>query len=631
MVLLQIRFHTVIHRMNIATGLLEVSISSPDVDQIVNALPSIIETLVVAQFSALAIIFSAVFIVNQLVNTRYSAEFTDLITRSKQFQTTFLLTLGIIAVHVLSAILIPGLNNETALLIASILLVLLAVFVYLVYQFVVNMLDHLTPSQLLETYSDSLNDSEFIDKAVTAEKERKLELHPLQPVYDTTRNTVDRDELSAARTSNQYLEDMCTSHAESIIPDKLDEVDPAIDPNGDEEMPDQQNRVHTLFRTPLHHYFSSISQLAGEKNYAQLSREAANSIGEVGRTGYKTDCNELTVLAFEVLYKQTMLSVPVDVKPHSNHYPRFIECVDQTMSLIEDSVTHGELELYAHLNTRGYEVMRSVQGLLDEDELQNNDSIGRILESQARCYEQLVEDHRDVYLREDYEIEDLLGFERLGSFNYYGVEHFDPRVSALITCRLLFMATVDQYSRTTGGEDSHPSRTHVLKRPWEKLVETATRNPPEASGILIAQRYIEYLAMFVEKEDEEDRERLLESVAVDVSLVMEKGDFRVFEKAFQEIYGYEDREYELVQYNGYRGVGRTLAVMSVATSGYSEEFLDIVREIHIQSMKTFRNRMDHRCSNAVRAYTERRIHGEPLPHPTEYRLKVAEKSDNTYY
>lgn len=611
--------------------LLYLSIIPPDIDEIISALPSVIETLIIAQFSTFAIIFSAIFIVNQLVNMRYSAEFTDLITRSRQFRITFFSAFSIILAYIVSAVFVPGLNNETVILVALILLILLVIFVYIVYRFVVNILDYLTPSQLLETYSHSLGSDEYIEKSVTAEREQKLELHPLQPVYDTARNTIDRDELSAGKTSNQSLETMCISHAEEIIPHRLVEVEPTLESSGNEGMPTRQNQVHTLFRTPLYQYFPSISQQAGEKNYVQLSREAANSIGEVGRIGYKIGCSELSTLSFEALYKQTMLSVPVEIQPHTNHYPRFVACVDQTMELLEGSIYHEELELYAYLNNEGYEIMRSVEGLLDDEEISSNDNFLRILNSQVKCYEKLVEDHEHVYRREDYAIEDLLGFERFAKFEYYGIEHVDPRVSALIVCRLLFTATVDQYLRSTGGEDSHPSRGRILDLAWQDLLEVATNNPPEASGVLIAQRYIEYLSYFIGSQNGDNKDRILRSSAVDLSLAMENGDFRVFKKAFKEIYKKENRDYDMMNYSGYRGLGRTLIMITLSSNRSSDDFLDIVKKLHIQSMKQFRNRQSRRCSTAVRAYTERRFNGEPLPDPTEFRLKVAEKSGRTFY
>jgi len=588
-----------------------------DWEQIASALPSLIETLIVAKLSALAIIFSATFIVSQLVNRRYSAEFTNYFVESDLFRTSLFTSICIIVGDIILLLVFSGLSPDYALYASTISVVFLFIFMAIIYYFVSEMLSKTTPAELLKSFANSLTTQSYIDQCVSAKENDSKNLHPLQPVYDTARNSIQNGELAVAEVAERQMQDICLDVTKDEL---LCEWISLPQENGrSSDITIRQQNIHLLFKTPFDHYFSSLAQAAVNEKYDSLAQQSVLSISELGQSGSSCIYDELVDVSFVSIYNKNIVGLSDDVTRSSSQYSRLEAAVQGCMDLLKSTIKEDSLELYCQLNTLSYEIVRSVDAQVEKSGFDEKHPIFTIIESQIECYELLVETHRRVYETSELDLPTILGNtkSRLSIGQYSGFENPDPRISALVTCRTLIFAATSQYLYKSDWLDDETVVSHAISSHWRDWIVFSTNNPPRADGVLIAQRYIE---MIVHHAIEDEIDLMRHSVTF-LSTLMEDGDFTVIEDAFKQIYNWEDRDYDIHEYNSYRGIGRHIVWTTLPWSDYSDEFIELTKEFHIRAKAQYYRRLKNRSFMAARNYIDRKARGDDLPHPADYRMR----------
>lgn len=589
-----------------------------DQSQMASALPSLIETLIVAKISALAIIFSATFIVSQLVNRRYSAEFTNYFVESNLFRVSLVALVLIIIGDIILMIVISGLSPNYTVLAIGVSIVLLSIFMAIIYHFVSEMLLKTTPAELLKSFSNSLTTQSYIDQCISARKNNSKNLHPLQPIYDTARNSIQNGELAVAEVAENRMRGICIDVAESNLLEKYDI--PIYRTDTDYDHTDKFEKVHLLFKIPFNHYFSSLSQIAANRNYDSLTRNSVLSISKIGQSGLDSVYHELVNTAFGSIYNQNITNIPEDIDRSSTQYTRLEAGVRGTMELLKSTISKGNLELYCYLNTLGYEIVRTTDAKVEKSGFDEEHPHFTILEFQKECYELLIKQYRRFYETSDLDLNDILGNTdtRLSiTRDYSGYENQDPRISALITCRTLMFATTSQYLSNTDWLNDETVVSHKINQRWKDWIIFSSNNPPRADGVLIAQRYIEMIVHHAV----EEKEGMLKHSLMDIVRLMDEGDLTVIEDAFEQIYNWEKRDYDLYDYSSYRGLGRFFVWRGLPWNEYSEEFIELTKELHLQAKAQHYKRLKNQTYRAAHNYQNRMNRGDNLPDPVDYITK----------
>ena len=485
------------------------------------------------------------------------------------------------------------------------------------------MLSRSTPSYLLETYTENLDKSTFINKSIDSYDKDSMNLHPHQPIYDMARNAVQEGEYAVAQISETQIKESSVEFLGNIDHEDLDNI--AVSSDSDEDITLRQQKMKVLFETPFDHYFSSLSRISAEHDYEMLSRSPNKSISKIGQKGAKKSLDELTEMSFLSIFNESVIKSPDSVDKSSTHYIRLQAAVQAEMELLQTTVEEDSLELYCYLNTIAYEVMRSIDGSINEGPFEETHPIYAIIESQVQVYKKLIKRHERYYRDQNLGFADILGSKKKTQGgplfrNYSGFEHPDPRISALITCRTLLFATTTRHLRQTEWLDDETVIPHAISHHWTNLVKFSSNHAPRSSAILIAQRYFEMIAHHSVKDD------IGIHTGGNIMLLVGNADFEILEEAFQQIYNPGEREYDLLNYNSYRGLGRFIVWSGIPNEDYSDEFLEVIRNMHIRAKYYYYNDLKRETQQAMNAYESRKRKGNRLPHPSEYRRQMSSEA-----
>lgn len=158
----------------------------------------VLKTLITAQVSLLAIIFSVVFIVTQIVSTRYSTGYIELFSKSPAIKHTFYISMVSITANILFLTTFDIYKQSTKLAVFILLLEASLVFFWGIYSFITIVFTQSTPTRLLKQYGDRLSSMEYVENSISAARTGTTSDHPLQVVYDTSRNAIDEEEIGVA-------------------------------------------------------------------------------------------------------------------------------------------------------------------------------------------------------------------------------------------------------------------------------------------------------------------------------------------------------------------------------------------------------------------------------------------------
>ncbi|TKX64315.1 DUF2254 family protein [Halorubrum sp. GN12_10-3_MGM] len=239
------------------------------VDQSVQGL---LQTLVTAQASILAIVVSVTLLATQLVATNYAPRMSTLLLRTDQFRQTFALFIGSITLDVVVYLalgqaqhpLLSGLFYST--------LVLFILVLVSVYLFSIEMVSQSIPERLVELFTQTVSVEEYIDKTEAYAESPESNTHPLQPLFRYTMTALSKGEYSAA-----------TSALDHYIPytkKTLTEVE-ELELLDDSEFGAKEELFGPVLKDHLH----LIAQHAAENDESQIRNTAIQGQVEIGTQG----------------------------------------------------------------------------------------------------------------------------------------------------------------------------------------------------------------------------------------------------------------------------------------------------------------------------------------------------------
>lgn len=192
-------------------------------------------TLTTALASVLAISFSVLFISTQIASERYSPRFTVSFVNDIVVKLFFGFGILCILCNVLVITLSPTIYGFWSIEPATsgsylfwglggLIISLNLVFLILLYPFIRLILIQTTPENILSQFRRQLSYSQYLRESIEADK---VSNHPMQPVYEFSRNSIRREDYSAAISAidalfsipQDVLKDL--SKAEDSVPESI--------------------------------------------------------------------------------------------------------------------------------------------------------------------------------------------------------------------------------------------------------------------------------------------------------------------------------------------------------------------------------------------------------------------------
>jgi len=239
------------------------------VDQSVQGL---LETLVTAQASILAIVVSVTLLATQLVATNYAPRMSTLLLRTDQFRQTFALFIGSIT---LDLIVYLALGQAQHPLLSGLFYSTLVLFVLVlvsIYLFSIEMVTQSIPERLVELFTQTVSVEEYIDKVEAYAESPESNTHPLQPLFRYTMTALSKGEYSATTSA---LDHYITYTEKTLTEVKERELLDDPDFGAKEE----------LFGPVLKDHLHIIAQHAAENDESQIRATAIRGQVELGTQG----------------------------------------------------------------------------------------------------------------------------------------------------------------------------------------------------------------------------------------------------------------------------------------------------------------------------------------------------------
>jgi len=238
----------------------------------VSQVDRVLSTLVTAQASIVAIVFSVSILGVQLVANRYSARMTTLITSSASFQRT-LLFLGVsIGIDLLLLLQLPVLSAKTTMAGVAVVGGLAVASGLVLVRYVETTLKRSTPEGLLVAYTDEITAEDYQEQVIDSREQDEI-LHPMHELHSFVMSGLSNGEWATAenglvefeRVSIRMLRDLAEAgqlHRSSSL-------------------------ARFYFKTPIEEYLPRITAQAIEDGENDLSYQAVRSMGQIAEAGLK--------------------------------------------------------------------------------------------------------------------------------------------------------------------------------------------------------------------------------------------------------------------------------------------------------------------------------------------------------
>ncbi|WP_277556222.1 DUF2254 family protein [Halobaculum limi] len=239
------------------------------VDQSVQGL---LQTLVTAQASILAIVVSVTLLATQLVATNYAPRMSTLLLRTDQFRQTFGLFIGSISLDLLVYLALGQAQHPvlSGLFYSTLVLFLLAL--YSIYVFSIKMVAQSIPERLVGLFTQIISVDEYIDDVEAYAETLEANTHPLQPLFRYTMTALSKGEYSAAASA---LEHYLTYTADTLA---------EVEERG--LLADQDfGASEEVFGPVLEDHLHLIAQHAAENDESQIRNTAIQGQVEIGTQG----------------------------------------------------------------------------------------------------------------------------------------------------------------------------------------------------------------------------------------------------------------------------------------------------------------------------------------------------------
>ncbi len=540
---------------------------------------STLQTLITAQASVLAIVFSVAFVATQIVSARYSPAFIKLFVKSPLLREALYLAIGSIFLSLGVLVLLPvlGLDAQQSLFVWSVEVtgaVLLGVAIYAGIFF-----EQTTPTNLLRQYQTQLSSTDYRNQSIDAGAENSLADHPLQPVYDLTRTSIQRDELAVASEGEEAIYEITDKTVEDLV--KTNEVNTI---NVAESYDDQYattedaEKIGILYTSVFSEYLPRIALSAVDTNYIELSQSSIGHLGDLGVKGAEYECHTLADLALISIYNDIMLGLSDPIEGDSGHSRALHFSVENSLDIIGQHIDNRDFEHFHEVSPHAYEIMRWVDGITPSENLVQNVTIKELVERQVEWYKKIVSEFDSELSQEDPAIEEILGKkDRTGlsiSQDWDPRQHENLKVSALINIRLHMMTITAKHYKSVDWPDDDGTVPMFISGAWRDLLEFAVTHPPAASSILLLQRYIEIVGYTLVERDDSS---YLEGHS-NLTMVLHSGGIIPFEIAFNRILENPEHE-DFFGYTTFRGLGRGLLWFPFRMYDYSDEFIEAVNDL----------------------------------------------------
>ncbi|WP_157884779.1 DUF2254 family protein [Halorubrum aethiopicum] len=538
---------------------------------------STLQTLVMAQASVLAIVFSVTFVVSQIVSTRYSPAFIKLFVRSPLFREALYLAIGSIIVLLTILGLIPalGTNAKESLFIWMIGVsgaVLVGVVIY-----IGEFLEQTTPTNLLRHYHAQLTPESYREQSIEAGKNNSLADHPLQPIYDLTRTSIQQDELAVASEGEETIHQITNDVIESQI--AADGIDSIVIPDEYEDkyaQSEESERIGLLFTPVLSEYLPRIALSSVEENYIELSQNAVNHIGDLGGKGIQYNNITISDLALISIYNDVMLGIPDPLEEESGQSRVLHTSITNSLDIMGYLIENRDYDLFLDRSSHAYEMMRWVDGVTPKKNLVHNVTIKELIDRQVEWYKKTVSENAKEIEAIDPPIHEMVGSRDRDSIhsNYDPRQHSNSTISILINIRIHMMTITAQHYQSVDWPDDGGTIPMYISGAWRELLVYSFNHPPTASAILLAQRFLETVGYTAvrrgEKSDFEGMPTL--------TIVLREGGIIPLEIAFDRILKNPSFD-DVFGLESFRGLPRHTAWIPFSMENHSDEFLETIKKI----------------------------------------------------
>ena len=539
---------------------------------------STLQTLITAQASVLAIVFSVAFVATQIVSARYSPAFIRLFVKSPLLREALYLAIGSIflSLGILISLPVLGLDAQQSLFVWSIEVtgaVLLGVAIYAGIFF-----EQTTPTNLLRQYQTQLSPTDYRNQSVDAGAENSLADHPLQPLYDLTRTSIQRDELAVASEGEKAIYEITNMTVKSQVKTgEVNTIDVPESYNDQYATTDDSAKIGILFTPVLSEYFPRIALSAVDTNYIELSHNSIGHLGDLGVKGAEYECHTLADLALISIYSDVMMGLSDPIKDGSGQNRALHFSVENSLDIIGQYIDNQNFEHFHEMSPHAYEIMRWVDGITPNENLVQNVTIKELVERQVDWYKKVVSEFDSELFREDPTVEEMLGNKGQTGLNldqdWDARQHENLKISALINIRLHMMTITAKHYKSIDWPDDGAIPVFISSA-WRDLLEYAVTNPPAASAIVLLQRYIEIVGYTLVERDDSS---YLEGTS-NLTMILRSGGIVPFEIAFNRILENPEQE-DFFGYTTFRGLGRGQLWFPFRMYDYSDEFIEAVKGI----------------------------------------------------
>lgn len=446
---------------------------------------AVLTTLVIAQASILGIVFSVTLLAAQIASTKYSPKLIHLFVKSDHliaFVAFVILSIFFDIVVVFFAIpstdsLEPHQAGWAYGAVGVAMLVMISLIPYMV-----KVSEDITPSGLLELHSKQKPFDTFVEEARSAEEENTLSKHPLQEVFDLTRNSLDRREFETAKAGENALHTKCQNILEECV-------------NSASSTFSEYKDFSEIFDPVFENYLRRLAIRTSEEYSLNLCQTTISHIRELGEYGAKnaSSPNYFTFKTYVTFDKLLREAYYLDERSKNKivwsvvaSYTDFLT----NLSSIEGGKAYNDVVEMSSTQNLASTVYKLV------DYRSASHAVRTIFKSHVDSQKNLLANNRDVF--DDLEI----GLDNLTEAE--GIENGEPAV-ALINLRRAFVNTTNIFLRMREeyGEESrfYPPLSSVLDY-WERMVTSASTSSPFLDGHarILSRGFIELLVYLVEKE-----------------------------------------------------------------------------------------------------------------------------------
>lgn len=431
-------------------------------------------TLVLAQASVLAIVFSVVILAVQLTASRYSNQITDMYVRNPVFLVTFglfLISIGFdLALLYTHPTLLQPVTASMVYVAAGLTVV---VAIWLIY-FIRFTFMQLTPEGIVSMFEDEITPERTrrLLHSSQADNPEGTEMdHPLLSLYSLTVQAIKNEErFMASRALRELGTQMVTFLEETTV----------------DGSPDAET-LELMYEPVLTVYLPEIIELGQEREMEEIAEQGLDWMYRIGRAGNETAVDQVVKIAsdgFEGIIDRDAAD-PTKRQTFATSWEKW-------GMLVKEICAEAELDTIQHVFS-GFEQQVNLIGNREFDHRVRQRILVRFCSDVQQCHETLLE-------RYGPSVEDLdVSWED----RFLPTESDPDKVAAqlLVKCRNLFVLFSSIVLTQLVETDEYPIRFNSFRGLWADICSGAVRHAPYDYARTICEIYIEvaFVSILYEK------------------------------------------------------------------------------------------------------------------------------------